>query len=74
MKRTVNKNTMAFWLIAAANLVVAVLSFFVLPPRFFYDAAIIVYDNYNEIGYFGSYPLTILFYKITFLQIKTFLW
>lgn len=72
MKRTVNKNTMAFWLIAAANLVVAVLSFFVLPPRFFYDAAIIVYDNYNEIGYFGSYPLTILFYKITCLRYLPF--
>lgn len=65
MKRTIQKNTAAFLLIALANLVVAFLSFFVLPPKFFYDAAIIAYDKGNEIGYFGSYPLTILLYKIS---------
>jgi len=68
----INKNTMAFGLVAAANLVVALLSFYILPPRFFYDAAIIAYDKYNEIGYFGSYPLTILFYKITALRYLPF--
>lgn len=72
MKRTINKNKMAFLLIAAANFVVALFSFYILPPRFFYDAAIIVYDKYNEIGYFGSYPLTILFYKITCLRYLPF--
>ncbi|OXA80608.1 hypothetical protein SAMN05444397_105139 [Flavobacterium aquidurense] len=64
MKLLIKKSTAAFLLIASANLVVAVLAFFVLPPKFFYDTAIIIYDKYNEIGYFGSYPLTILFYKI----------
>ncbi len=64
MKLLIKKSTAAFLLIASANLVVAFLAFFVLPPKFFYDTAIIIYDKYNEIGYFGSYPLTILFYKI----------
>ncbi len=64
MQLLIKKSTAAFLLIAATNLVVAFLAFFVLPPKFFYDSAIIIYDKYNEIGYFGSYPLTILFYKI----------
>jgi hypothetical protein len=65
MQILVKKETAAFLLIAAINLVVAFLAFFVLPPKFYYDATIIVYDKGNEIGYFGSYPLTILFYKIS---------
>ena len=64
MRILIKKSNVAFLLIASANLVVAFLAFFVLPPKFFYDSAIIIYDKYNEIGYFGSYPLTILFYKI----------
>jgi hypothetical protein len=64
MQILVKKSTAAFMLIAMANLVVAFCAFFILPPKFFYDTAIIIYDKYNEIGYFGSYPLTILFYKI----------
>jgi len=68
----IKKSTAAFLLIATINLVAAFLAFFVLPPKFFYDAAIIIYDKYNEIGYFGSYPLTILFYKITGLKYLPF--
>jgi len=64
MQVLIKKSTAAFLLIATANLVVAFLSYFILPPKFFYDTAIIIYDKYNEIGYLGSYPLTILFYKI----------
>ncbi|WP_035646660.1 hypothetical protein [Flavobacterium sp. ASV13] len=64
MQLLIKKSTAAFLLIASANLVVAFLAYFVLPPKFFFDTAIIIYDKYNEIGYFGSYPLTILFYKI----------
>ncbi|WPO80104.1 hypothetical protein [Flavobacterium sp. KACC 22761] len=64
MQLLIKKSTAAFLLIASANLVVAFLAYFVLPPKFFYDTAIIIYDKYNEIGYLGSYPLTILFYKI----------
>ncbi|WP_431243532.1 hypothetical protein ACQ9BO_02620 [Flavobacterium sp. P21] len=64
MQLLVKKSTATFLLIAATNLVVAFLSYFILPPKFFYDTAIIIYDKYNEIGYLGSYPLTILFYKM----------
>ncbi|KAF2514076.1 hypothetical protein EYY60_04825 [Flavobacterium zhairuonense] len=64
MQLLVKKSTVAFLLITTANLVVALLSCFILPPKFFYDTAIIIYDKYNEIGYLGSYPLTILFYKM----------
>ncbi|MBF4492433.1 hypothetical protein IRZ83_06360 [Flavobacterium sp. JLP] len=72
MQNKIKKSTAAFWLIASANLVVAFAAYFVLPPKFFYDAAIIAYDKGNEIGYFGSYPLTILLYKISGLRYLPF--
>lgn len=72
MSILIKKNSAAFLLIALANLVIAFAGYFVLPPRFFYDSAIIIYDKLNEIGYFGSYPLTILFYKITGLRYLPF--
>ena len=72
MKTKIRKSTAAFLLIAMANLVVAFATFFVLPPKFFYDSAIIIYDKLNEVGYIGSYPLTILFYKITGLRYLPF--
>jgi hypothetical protein len=68
MKKMIKKNTAAFLLIAIANLFVAFIAFFILPPKFLYDAATIAYDKYNQIGYLGSYPLTILLYKITGLS------
>lgn len=72
MALLIKKSTAAFLLVAMANLVVAFLAFFILPPKFFYDSAIIMYDKYNEIGFLGSYPLTILFYKITALRYLPF--
>lgn len=72
MQTKIKKSTAAFLLIAFINLIVAVAGFFILPPKFFYDSAIIAYDKLNEIGYFGSYPLTILFYKITGLRYLPF--
>lgn len=68
MQFLIKRSTAAFLLIAMANLVVAFATFFVLPPKFFYDSAIIIYDKLNEVGYIGSYPLTILFYKVTGLR------
>lgn len=41
---------------------------FILPEKFFNDAKIIVFDKHEEIGFMGSYPLTIFFYKITGLR------
>ena len=72
MKSQIKRSTAVFLLIATINLIVSVLAFFVLPSKFFYDAAIIAYDKGNEIGYFGSYPLTILFYKISGLRYLSF--
>ncbi|KRB54800.1 hypothetical protein [Flavobacterium sp. Root186] len=72
MKTKIEKSKAAFLLIAAANLFVAVIAFFVLPPKFFYDAAIIAYDKINEIGYIGSYPVSILLYKISGLRYLPF--
>lgn len=68
----IKKNIATFLLLAMANLIVGFVSFFILPPKFFYDAATIAYDKGNEIGYLGSYPLTILFYKITGLRYLPF--
>jgi hypothetical protein len=68
----IKRNTAAFLLLALLNLVVAVTAFFILPQRFFYDALIIALDKGHEIGFMGSYPLTILFYKITGLRYLPF--
>jgi hypothetical protein len=72
MQILIKKSTAAFLLIAMANLVVAFFAYFILPPKFFYDAAVIAFDKFNEVGYIGSYPLTILFYKITGLRYLPF--
>ncbi|MEZ0180776.1 hypothetical protein AB9T89_00915 [Flavobacterium oncorhynchi] len=68
----IEKSKAAFLLIATANLAVAAVAFFILPPKFFYDAAIIAYDKGNEIGYIGSYPVSILLYKISGLRYLPF--
>jgi hypothetical protein len=72
MKRIVPKNKAAFLLLLLGNLCVALLAFYVLPKKFFYDATLIAFDKGNEIGFWGSYPLTILFYKITYLRYLSF--
>ncbi|NRS87883.1 hypothetical protein HNQ02_000793 [Flavobacterium sp. 7E] len=68
----IKKSTATFLLLFATNLLVAVVAFYILPKRFFYDSVIITFDKGNEIGYFGSYPLTILFYKISGLRYLPF--
>ncbi|MDG2433123.1 hypothetical protein [Flavobacterium sp.] len=67
-----SKNKATFLLLFLCNLIVALLAFYVLPKKFFYDAMLIAYDKGNEIGFLGSYPLTILFYKITYLRYLSF--
>ncbi len=49
-------------------MVFGLLSTFMMPSKFYNDAIIIVNDYYNEIGLFGGYPFTILFYHITLLK------
>lgn len=72
MQVLVKRSTATFIVLLMLNLLIAVLAFYVLPKRFFYDAYIIAYDKGNEIGFMGSYPLTILFYKITGLRYLPF--
>ncbi|WP_348800195.1 hypothetical protein [Flavobacterium adhaerens] len=68
MHRFIKRNTAFFILLFVINLLVSVVAFYILPKKFFYDATIIALDKGNEIGFIGSYPLTILFYKITGLR------
>ena len=68
----IKRSTATFIVLFILNLLVTVLVFYVLPKRFFYDAVTIALDKGNEIGFIGSYPLTILFYKITGLRYLPF--
>jgi len=68
----IKRSTAAFVVLFILNLLVTVLAFYVLPKRFFYDAVVIALDKGNEIGFIGSYPLTILFYKISGLRYLPF--
>jgi hypothetical protein len=72
MKLIIKTNKLLFFSIFSVGLLISFFSFFILPEKFFHDTKIIVIDKYNEIGYFGSYPLTILFYKISFLKYLPF--
>ncbi|MFV0237928.1 MAG: hypothetical protein ACK5HU_05295 [Flavobacteriales bacterium] len=64
----IKKNTLIFYMICFLGLIIATLGSFVLPVRFFSDANLIINDPNNEIGLLGSYPLTIYFYNITYLN------
>lgn len=72
MQMLIKRSTATFIVLFILNLLVTVLVFYVLPKRFFYDAVTIALDKGNEIGFIGSYPLTILFYKITGLRYLPF--
>lgn len=66
------KKSAVFFSLFGVNLVIAFLAYFILPAKFFSDTKIIVYDIGHEIGYIGSYPLSILFYKVTLLRYLPF--
>ncbi|RBW59602.1 hypothetical protein DS884_07660 [Tenacibaculum sp. E3R01] len=68
MRIIVNKSKLTFAFFITLGLFVSVVGVFVLPERFFFDTKIILYDKYKELGWRGSYPFTILFYKITGLK------
>ena len=72
MQRFIKNSTAVFIALFIANLLVSVVAFYILPKKFFYDATVIALDRGNEIGFIGSYPLTILFYKITGLRYLPF--
>jgi hypothetical protein len=68
MKIIINKNVYFFIQLVLLCLLVGIVSSFILPSKFYNDAEIIVNDFHNEIGFIGSYPFSILFYKITLLK------
>lgn len=67
MKRVVYQNEIVFFLLFLASLLITSVALYVLPERFFYDAKLIVTDPHGEEGWIGSYPLIMLFYKLTML-------
>lgn len=68
MNLKINKSIGVFLLLFLLGGLISMLSFYILPERFFYDTDTIVYDRYNEIGLIGSYPFSIWFYSITGLK------
>lgn len=64
----VESNKFIFFILSITGLFIAGISSFILPDRFFNDTNIYIYDRFNEIGFVGGYPLSILFYKVTGLR------
>lgn len=72
MRTLVKKNKAVFIGLFFCNLLVAFLTPYILPERYFNDTVIIVFDKGREIGWFGSYPFAIMFYKLTGLRHLSF--
>jgi hypothetical protein len=68
MKALLKKNKAVFIGLFFCNLFVAFLTPDILPERYFNDTVIIIFDRGREIGWFGSYPFAIMFYKLTGLR------
>lgn len=68
MKTIISKSNYVFIILFTINLLFAIIAVFILPQKYFYDASTITNDTFNEIGFFGSYPFAILFYKLTALK------
>ena len=72
MQKVIKKNKFWFLLLFSVFLILSTLTIFILPERYFNDTIIIVFDKHNEIGWVGSYPFAIMFYKITGLKYLPF--
>jgi hypothetical protein len=72
MRTLVKKNKAVFIGLFFCNLLVAFLTPYILPERYFNDTVIIVFDKGREIGWLGSYPFAIMFYKLTGLRHLSF--
>ena len=72
MKITVNKSK--FWCLTlfVIFLIISTLTRYILPERYFNDTKIIVIDRWKEIGWVGSYPFAIMFYKLTGMKYLPF--
>lgn len=72
MSIIIKKSTFWFLILFTIFLVLATLTVFILPERYFNDTIIIVRDKHREIGWIGSYPFAIMFYKMTGLKYLPF--
>ena len=61
-----------FFSLVILGFFVSIAASFTLPERFFNDTKIIIFDEYREAGWIGSYPFTIMFYKLTLLKYLPF--
>lgn len=68
MKVVLNKNEYFFLQLSLLCVLAGIFCSFLLPSKFYNDAEIIVNDPYNQIGFFGGYEFSILFYHFTLLN------
>jgi hypothetical protein len=68
MKTKITRNKAVFISLFLGNLIIALLTPYILPERYFNDTITIIFDKGHEIGWFGSYPFVIMFYKLTGLR------
>lgn len=59
------KHKLLFACIAIFTTILGSLAVFYLPERFMFDAVTISVDRYNEKGWLGSYPFSMMLYHIT---------
>jgi hypothetical protein len=72
MQIIIKKNKLWFLSLFSVFLIISTLTIFILPDRYFNDTKSIVFDKFKEIGWIGSYPFVIMFYKITKLKYLPF--
>ncbi len=72
MRIVVRKNKTVFLGLFFCSLIIAFLTPYILPERYFNDTVIIIFDKGKEIGWLGSYPFAIMFYKLTGLRHLSF--
>jgi len=61
----VSRKKLLFILIALVTIILGALATFYLPERFMFDAYTIAIDRFNEKGWIGSYPTSMMFYHMT---------
>ncbi|WP_431472485.1 hypothetical protein I5168_03980 [Nonlabens sp. SCSIO 43208] len=59
------KSKLFYLTIAFVTIVIGMLASFILPDRFMFDAYTISLDRYNEKGWLGSYPFSMMIYHIS---------
>lgn len=72
METKIKKSVAMFFCLFTLTFFISILCSIFLPDRFFNDTVIIIYDKYKEIGWIGSYPFTMMFYKLTLLKYLPF--